>query len=132
MVLIVAMAIMNGFDKEFESKLFTMNYPLSIYSKTFQKINTQDLENLKKEFPNLKYSPYISSQVITKKGNRLEGGLLFGVNFQKEIPMNEVLKTALKNKKIGKYDIVVGKAIRDRNLLENNDKLTLIFTASDP
>ena len=26
-VLIVAMAIMNGFDKEFERKLFTMNYP---------------------------------------------------------------------------------------------------------
>ena len=30
MVLIVAMAIMNGTAKEFEDKLFTMNYPLSI------------------------------------------------------------------------------------------------------
>ncbi len=31
MVLMVAMAIMNGFDKEFERKLFTMNYPLTIH-----------------------------------------------------------------------------------------------------
>lgn len=32
MVLIIAMAIMNGFDKEFERKLFTMNYPITILS----------------------------------------------------------------------------------------------------
>ena len=32
MVLIVAMAIMNGFDKEFERKLFTMNYPITVQS----------------------------------------------------------------------------------------------------
>jgi putative ABC transport system permease protein len=132
MVLIVAMAIMNGFDKEFEQKLFTMNYPLSIYSKTFQKVNKQDLENLKKNFPNLKYSPYISSQVITKKGNKLEGGLLFGVDFKKELKINSVLKSFVKNKRIGKYDIIVGKEIKDRNFLEMDDKLTLIFTSSDP
>ena len=132
MVLIVAMAIMNGFDKEFESKLFTMNYPLSIYSRTFKKIDNEDLIFLKKNFPNLRYSPYISSQVITKKGDRLEGGLLFGVNFQDEVKINSVLKKALKQKKLGRYDIIVGKAIKDRNFLENGDKLTLIFTASDP
>ena len=33
MVLIVAMAIMNGTANEFEDKLFIMNYPLSIYSR---------------------------------------------------------------------------------------------------
>lgn len=30
MVLILSMAIMNGTAKEFEKKLFTMNYPLTI------------------------------------------------------------------------------------------------------
>ncbi len=132
MVLIVAMAIMNGFDKEFENKLFTMNYPLSIYSRTFQKVDNKDLDLLKKKFPNLKFSPYISSQVITKKGDRLEGGLLFGVNFKNEIKINSVLRKALKGKKIGRYDIIVGKEIKERNFLENGDKLTLIFTANDP
>lgn len=31
-VLIVAMAIMNGFDKEFERKLFDERYPITIFS----------------------------------------------------------------------------------------------------
>ena len=128
----VAMAIMNGFDKEFENKLFTMNYPLSVFSKTFQKVNNGDLKLLKTKFPNLKLSPYISSQVITKRGNQLKGGLLFGVNFKDELNINSVLKSAIKDKKIGKYDLVVGKGIKDENLLENGDKLTLIFTTSNP
>jgi len=132
MVLIVAMAIMNGFDKEFENKLFTMNYPLSIFSKSLKKIDIKDLEFLKKNFPNLKFSPYISSQVITKKGDRLEGGLLFGVDFKNEIEINSVLKKALKDKNVGKYGLIVGKEIRDRNFLDNGDKLTLIFTATNP
>ena len=44
MVLMVAMAIMNGFDKEFEKKLFTMNYPLSIYSRSFNPVSEMDLQ----------------------------------------------------------------------------------------
>ena len=32
-VLIIAMSIMNGMDKEFEKKLTIMNYPLTLYSK---------------------------------------------------------------------------------------------------
>ena len=81
MVLMVAMAIMNGFDKEFERKLFTMNYPLSIYSRSFSPVQSSDLEKLKAQFPTLKFSPYISTQVLIKTGNRLEGGMLFGVDF---------------------------------------------------
>ncbi len=132
MVLLVAMAIMNGFDKEFERKLFTMNYPLSIYPKSFQKIDNDDLMILEKDFPNLKFSPYISSRVIVKKGAKLEGGLLFGVNFEKEIEINSVLKEALKDKKVGKYEIIVGKGIKESNFLHRNDKLTVIFTQSSP
>ncbi len=132
MVLLVAMAIMNGFDKEFERKLFTMNYPLSIYPKSFQKIDSDDLMILEKDFPNLKFSPYISSQVIVKKGAKLEGGLLFGVNFEKETEINSVLEEALKDKKVGKYEIIVGKGIRESNFLHQNDKLTVIFTQSSP
>ena len=43
MVLILSMAIMNGTAKEFERKLFfTMNYPLTIYSKGANSV-TEDL-----------------------------------------------------------------------------------------
>ena len=82
MVLIIAMAIMNGFDKEFERKLFTMNYPITILSYIKGGIDKSDVERLKSEFSNLKFSPYISTQAIVKHGNKLEGGILFGVNLR--------------------------------------------------
>ena len=132
MVLMVAMAIMNGFDKEFERKLFTMNYPLTIHPNSFQMVDSDDILMLSQKFPELKFSPYISSQVITKRGNKLEGGMLFGVNFKKEVAINSVLKEGVGDTKLGKFDIVVGSSIRKTHYLEEDDKLTIVFTQSDP
>jgi putative ABC transport system permease protein len=62
MVLILSMAIMNGTAKEFERKLFTMNYPLTIYPKLSSiSLDEELLNKLQREFPNLKFSPFISS-----------------------------------------------------------------------
>ncbi len=132
MVLIVAMAIMNGFDKEFERKLFTMNYPLTIHPNSFKLVSNDDVELLSKKFPELKFSPYISSQVITKRGRRLEGGMLFGVDFKKEKAINSVLKKGIGDAQLGKFDIVVGKQIKDNYYLDDGEKLTIVFTQSDP
>lgn len=132
MVLMVAMAIMNGFDKEFEKKLFTMNYPLSIYSRTFSPMTQADLNRLEEQFPTLKFSPYISTQVIVKKGNRLEGGLLFGVNFEQEAQINSIVAEAIHGKTLEKYDLITGSEIAKNNLLANDEKATLIFTKNDP
>jgi putative ABC transport system permease protein len=132
MVLLVAMAIMNGFDKEFERKLFTMNYPLTIQPNSFNLIEKDEVTELEKKFPTLKFSPYISTQVILKKGNKLEGGLIFGVDFEKEKDINSVIKEALTDKLINKYDIIVGNEIRKNYYLADEEKLTLIFTQSDP
>lgn len=132
MVLLIAMAIMNGFDKEFERKLFTMNYPLTLHPTTFNLISETDVSQLKKEFAHLKFSPYLSSQVILKKGSKLEGGLIFGVDFEKEKEINSVLEKAIKDVKIDKYDIVVGNELRKDYYLQGDEKLTLIFTQSDP
>lgn len=132
MVLMVAMAIMNGFDKEFEKKLFTMNYPLSVYSRSFSPIEESDLNRLKAEFSHLKYSPYISTQVIIKKGNKLEGGMLFGVNFNDEAQINSIIKEAVDGKTLSKYDLITGSEIAKTHQFENGEKATLIFTKNDP
>lgn len=131
-VLMVAMAIMNGFDKEFEKKLFTMNYPLSIYSRSFSPVEYGELERLKAQFPKLKFSPYISTQVIIKTGNRLEGGMLFGVNFAEEAQINGIIAEAIKDKSFDKYDLITGKEIAKSHLLTQGEKATLIFTKNDP
>ncbi|WP_200764176.1 ABC transporter permease [Nitrosophilus alvini] len=132
MVLIVAMAIMNGFDKEFEKKLFTMNYPLTIYPKLPGAVNSELLQKLEKSFPNLKFSPYLSSQVIVKKGDSMEGGILFGVDFEKEVEINDVLQKAVKNKKVGKFEAIVGAELYKNMMLEENEKVIFIFTKSEP
>ena len=132
MVLLIAMAIMNGFDKNFEDKLFTMNYRLSIYPKTLQNIDDSLLIKLRKKFPELKFSPYIDSQTIIKRGDKLEGGMLFGVNFKDEAAINKVVAKAVKGKVIKKFDVIIGKGIKDMFFLEEGDKVTLIFTQNSP
>jgi len=132
MVLLIAMAIMNGFDKNFEDKLFTMNYPLSIYPKTLQNLDSDLLSKLREKFPYLKFSPYINSQTIIKKGDKLEGGMLFGVNFKDESLINPIVKKAVKGKNLKKFSVIVGKGIKDMFYLKSGDKITLIFTQNAP
>ena len=84
MVLILSMAIMNGTAKEFEKKLFTMNYPLTIHPKGSIPLDETLLNKLQKDFPYLKFSPFISSQVIIQNGDVMSGGMIFGVIPEKE------------------------------------------------
>lgn len=131
-VLIVAMAIMNGFDKEFERKLFTMNYPLTIYSVYKGGLNDDFLLKARGKFTTLKFSPYISSQAISRSGSHLEGGLVFGVNIKDEIEINSVVKDGIERANLDNFGILIGNGLMDEFLLGNGDKLTLIFTSADP
>lgn len=131
MVLIVAMAIMNGFDKEFERKLFAMNYPITIYGASHG-VAKSDVEELKNKFPQMKFSPYINSQVIIKNGEKLEGGIIFGVNLDDEIQINSVLKSGVSDANLSNFGAIIGKGIKDDFNLENGEKITLVFAKSDP
>ena len=132
MVLIVAMAIMNGFDKEFERKLFTMNYPITVQSAFKGSIDDGFVDELKAKFSDLKFSPFISTQVIYRSANALEGGLIYGVNFKDEKQINSVVNEALKEKELEGFEILVGSGIMSEFGLRNDEKLTLIFTKADP
>lgn len=133
-VLMVSMAIMNGFSKEFERKLFTMNYPLTIIPVTSYTLATsEDLKYLEQEFPNLLFSPYIQTQAVLKKGQRFEGAMIFGVDFEKEKNVNSVISDALSNTtEIKEFELLVGKGIKDSLTLSKNEKITLVFTQGDP
>ncbi|MFQ6341947.1 ABC transporter permease [Campylobacter sp. VTCC 70190] len=131
-VLLVAMAIMNGFDKEFEKRFFVMNYPITILPKFYAPVNDEFIDELRKTFPNLLFSPYISTQVVAKGDSRFEGGILFGVNFDDEKKINEVVAKALKDENLSGFDILVGSALVDELNLRKNDKLSLIFSSLNP
>ena len=132
MVLLIAMALMNGFDNEFRKKLTIMNYPLTIIPKFYGAVNDELLSNLESKFPTLSFSPYVQSAVMARSGSRLEGGYIFGVDFKREAKVNSVLKEAIKDKDFDKFDVLVGKTLRDEFALLEGDKLMYIFTHVEP
>ncbi len=132
MVLLIAMALMNGFDNEFKKKLTIMNYPLTITPKFYGAVNEDLLLDLEIKFPNLSFSPYVQSAIMARSGSRLEGGYLFGVDFKSEVKVNSVLKEAIKDQSFDKFDVFIGKTLKDEFALSNDDKLMYIFTHVEP
>lgn len=144
MVLIVAMALMNGFDKEFERKLSIMNYPLTLLPNLSQKISQKELEQLEKDFPNLLFSPFVQTQAIAKNGQRMEGVMVFGIDFQRESKLNPVFNEAYEaikisyfdtyeaQKEFDTFDAIIGHSLQNTFLLDNQSPLMLIFTQLNP
>lgn len=133
MVLIIAMAIMNGTAKEFKDKLFTMNYPLSVFPQFDGAVNDELLKNLEEKFPNLNFSPYLTSQVMVQSDNSMSGGVIFGVDPTRESKINKIYKEAIKDIKAHeKYDLILGRGIADEISPYINQKVTLYFTSINP
>ena len=132
MVLIITMAVMRGLSEEFKSKLFTMNYPLSITSIYDDGVNEQLLNRLESKYPNMIFSPYISSQVMIQSDGSISAGLLFGVDPQKEKLVNSIYKEAVKYANLNDtYHLIVGDGFRKDLRLNYNKKVTLYFSMLD-
>ena len=127
MVLMIAMGIMNGTQKEFSKKLFVMNYPLTILPLAEDTVNDKLIEKLSKQFPSLKFSPYYTTQVITKNDGAVQGSLLYGVDAQKEAKINHIFKEANGTSK-SKFRVVVGEGLSFEMNARVGDKVTLYFS----
>lgn len=137
MVLIVAMAIMNGMSKEFEKRLFVMSYPLTIVSLQ-QKGITQDLvQDLEEHFPALSFSPYLYMQAVARVNGTMEAAVLFGIDPSKEAEINPVFAEALPLESRQsfideKFSLMVGKSLSDAHFLAHGEKIALFFTSLEP
>lgn len=132
MVLIIAMALMNGFDNEFKKKLTVMNYPLTIQPKFYGSVNAYLLQELEQKFPELSFSPYITSSVLSRYDTQLEGGYLFGVDFKREAKVNEIVAKGLEKHVPTGFEVMAGKALLETYKMNQDDKLTYIFTQLEP
>ena len=131
-VLLIAMALMNGFDKEFRKKLTIMNYPLTVLPKFFGSVNEGLLIDLENKFPELSFSPYIQSSIMARSGSKLEGGYIFGVDFKSEAKVNSVLKDAIEKNTYKKFDVLIGKSLKEEFTIFDDDRLMYIFTHVEP
>lgn len=137
MVLIVAMAIMEGMIRHFEERLFVMNYPLTIFATQRNAVDSALLADLESKFPHLKFSPYLRIQGAAKLGSNLNAGLIFGVDWEREMAINKVLREKNENLTFTKSTIILGeRAIRNATLnsilnsapVGIGSKVTIIFT----
>jgi putative ABC transport system permease protein len=127
MVLMIAMGIMNGTQKEFTKKLFVMNYPLTILPVEENSVNDNLIKTLKEKFPHFKFSPYYTTQVITKNEGSVQGSLLYGVDFEKESQLNSVFQKARGDSK-SKFKVIVGDALSFEMNAPKGEKVTLYFS----
>jgi len=128
MVLIIAMSLMQGMQKQFEEKLTVMNYPLTITPRFGSSINKQTLQKLENEFETMLFSPYIVAQVIARNANGISGGLLFGVDFEKEKEVNAIFADAIKGVDNSTYKIVVGQGLANELFVGQHEMLNILFS----
>ena len=127
MVLMLSMGIYTGIQKEMKDKLFVMNYPLTILPLEENAINDTLIQDLHTHFPNLKFSPYYTTQVITKNEGAVQGSLLYGVDYKKESKINSVFKSA-KGDSTNKFRVVIGEGLSFEMNVVKGDKVTLYFS----
>ncbi len=127
MVLMLAMGIMNGTQKEFTKKLFVMNYPLTVLPLEEEAIDDGLVKKLKNNFPQLRFSPYYTTQVISKKDGAVQGSLLYGVDYEKEAKINDIFKVAVGDS-TSKFKIVIGEGLSFEMNAPKGEKVTLYFS----
>ncbi|MDD5406201.1 MAG: ABC transporter permease [Sulfurovaceae bacterium] len=127
MVLMLAMGIMNGTQKEFEKKLFVMNYPITMVSFVPDKLNDNFIASLQKKFPDLRFSPYYSTQVIGKNESLVQGSLLYGVDFAKESSINPIFAKAKGASNIP-FKVIIGDGLASDMNVTKGGKITLYFS----
>ncbi len=130
MVLMLAMGIMHGTQEEFQKRLFVMNYPLTLIPLGYNHANDELVDKLTHEFPHLKFSPYYTTQVISKSGSNVNGSILYGVDFEKESQINEVFEKAQEASLNiqSKFKMVVGETLTEEMFTKKGEKLTLYFS----
>ncbi|AKF24695.1 membrane protein [Sulfurovum lithotrophicum] len=127
MVLMIAMGVMNGTQQEFTKKLFVMNYPLTVLPIEENAVNIDLVKKLSQKFPDMKFSPYYTTQVITKNDGAVQGSLLYGVDYDKESRLNDVFRKARGDSK-SKFKVVIGEGLSYEMNAMKDDKVTLYFS----
>ncbi len=127
MVLMISMGIMNGMQKSFTEKLFVMNYPLTILPLEEEAVDDTLIQVIQEKFPQLKFSPYYTTQVISKNDGAVQGSLLYGVDYKKEASINHIFKEAKGDTK-SKYKVVIGEGLSLEMNAPKGEKVTLYFS----
>ncbi len=128
MVMMLAIGITNGIQKEFKERLFVMNYPLTVVSYA-DGVDSKTVKKIKEKFPELILSPYYTTQVISKNDNSIQGSMVYGVDFQQEAAINSVFaKVKTTGQSQSKYRMIIGDGLSLEMGAKVGEKLILYFS----
>lgn len=128
MVMMIAIGVTNGIQKDFKERLFVMNYPLTVVSYV-DGVDTALIQKIHTAFPTLQLSPYYTTQVISKNEHGIQGSMVYGVDFEKEAVINSVFaKAAKESNSSSKYRMIIGDTLSIDMGVKAGEKLLLYFS----
>lgn len=131
MVLITVLSVMNGFDKEIRSRVFTMVSPITVSSNTGYVAGWSDLQKSIMSLPYITSSaPFATGEVLLSAGGSVQPALMNGI-----IPQEEQKVSAVSTKIVqgdfakliaGNFGIILGENLADRLRVDLGDKVTVV------
>jgi lipoprotein-releasing system permease protein len=130
-VLITVLSVMNGFDYEIRSRIFSLARQVTI---TNFAANGNSWQSVKKEVAKnkevLNSAPFVYGQGMLSKDGISQGVVIYGVLPEQEAKISEIQKTVVQGSmfalKGGEFGIVLGQSIAASLNVEIGDKIVLI------
>lgn len=131
MVLITVLSVMNGFDREIKTRVFSMVPPITVSSMTGYVANWQDLQKTLKTFPYVKTTaPFATGEVLISFGSGVQPAMLNGVLPEEEKNISalhdKMISGKLTDLKPGSFGIILGEVLANRLDAKIGDKVTIM------
>ena len=128
-VLIMALSILNGFEKSIGDNIIKFNAHINISGFSNRNLLDHDLveEKLKNNLNGLysEFSSYISKKVILSKSDIAEGIILTGIDSNyANISLNRIIQYGKVDFKKDEFGIIIGQKLAERFNVKIGDKLT--------
>lgn len=130
-VLITVLSVMNGFDREIRSRVFTMVPALTIGNVGGYVSDWQDLQQIVHESPEVVASaPFVTAEVLLSYGGSVQPALINGILPEQEKQVSAVASKMVEgnytNLKPAQFGIVLGEALAQRLGVVLGDKVTVV------
>lgn len=135
-VLIIAISILDGFEKSIGDNIIKFNSHINISSFGNRNLVNANLTKIKieNELSNqiLSLSSYISKKVIISKKNLAEGVILNGIdsNFSKN-SFNNIIKSGNYDLTDNSFSIIIGQKLAEKLSIKLNDKIVIFALNND-
>ncbi|MEO8400449.1 MAG: lipoprotein-releasing ABC transporter permease subunit [Gammaproteobacteria bacterium] len=131
LVLITVLSVMNGFDREIKSRVFSMVPPVTVSSSVDAVSNWQDVEVIMKKNPSVTaVAPFVSAQAMMTNGGLVQPVLIDGIDpvVEKNITelSSKVVQGSLNELVAGQFGIILGEELADRLNASVGDKVVVV------